>query len=81
MVSVAPATITEILESFYGLYLCMAREKERRFWGEIGNVNLSCGSNKVKVRGRQSRFLLVDCCGWVEFLGSAFVKICWIWTY
>ena len=52
MVSVAPATITEILESFYGLYLCMAREKERRFWGEIGNVNLSCGSSKVKVRGR-----------------------------
>ena len=52
MVSVAPATITEILESFYGLYLCMSREKERRFWDEIGNVNLSCGSNGVKVRGR-----------------------------
>ena len=52
MVSVAPAIITEILESFYGLYLCTSREKERRFWGEIGNVNLSSGSNEVKVSGR-----------------------------
>ena len=33
------------------------------------------GSNEVKVWGRWSGFLLVDCCDWVLFLGSACVKI------
>ena len=43
----------------------MPREKEGRFWGEAGAAYLSSGSNEVKVWGRWSGFLLVDCCGWV----------------
>ena len=54
----------------------MPREKEGRFWGEKGAAYLSSRSNKVKVLGRWSRFLLVDRCGWVVFRGSGCVGIC-----
>ena len=59
----------------------MPREKEGRFWGEAGASYLSSASNEVKVWGRWRGFLLVDCCGWVVFLGSACVEICWRWVH
>ena len=42
----------------------MPRKKEEgRLWGEAGAGYLPNGSNKVKVWGQWSGFLLVDCCG------------------
>ena len=58
------------------LYCCMPREKEGKFWGEAGAAYLSSRSNEVKVWRRCSGFLLVDCCGWLVFLGSACIEIC-----
>ena len=49
----------------------MLCQKEGRLWSEA-----SSGSNEVKLWGRWSEFLLVDC-GRVVFLGSAYIKICW----
>ena len=47
----------------------MPRELEEEFWGEAGAVT-------VKVWRQWNRFLLVDGCDWVVFLGSACVEIC-----
>ena len=43
----------------------MTRKKKK---GDSGVKQVLVGSNKVKVWRRQSRFLLVDCCGWVIIL-------------
>ena len=59
----------------------MPREIEGRFWGEAGAAYLSSGSNEVEVWGLWSGFLLVNCCGWVVFLGSACLEICWRWAH
>ena len=50
---------------------------EGRFWDEAGAGYPPSGSKEVKVWRRWSRFLLVDCCSWVLFLGSASVELCW----
>ena len=55
--------------------------KTRRFSGEAGADYLPSGSNEVKVWRRWSGFLLLDCCGWVKILGSAWVEIFWGWTH
>ena len=70
------ATIVEFLSHFVGCTdVCL--EKRREDSGVTGAAYLSSGINKVKMWGRLSRFLLVDCCGWVVFLGSVCVEICW----
>ena len=59
----------------------MPRKKKRRFWDEAGADYLPSGSNEVKLWRRLSGFLLLDCCGWVVILGSAYLEICWSWVH
>ena len=72
--SVAIVIIVEFLEPPLRVVLMYAQKKKKgRFWGEADADYLSSGSNKMKVWRRWSRFLLLDCCGWVIILGSACV--------
>ena len=59
-------------------------EKRRRNSG-MKQVLRICVSVQWKQQsesvGWWSKFLLVDCCGWVVFLGIACVEIYWRWTH
>ena len=35
----------------------------------------------LQKKGLWSRYLLVDCYGWVEILGGASVEVCWGWAH
>ena len=52
----------------------MSRIKGREI---LGPVYLPSRSKDVKIWGRWSGLLLVDCCGSAVILGGACVEICW----
>ena len=44
-------------------------------------VYVSSGCKELKVWRRWNAYLLVGCSGWVVFLGSVCVEICWKWAH
>ena len=62
--------IAEFLEPFYGLYWCMSRAKEGRFWGEADAPYLSIGNNEVKVGDGG-----VCSCWWTAVAGWYFLVV------